>query len=89
MNEEFRALDEKKTWSIVSFPPGKHAIGSKWVYRLKYNADGSLDRHKARLVAKGFTQQKGVDYFDTFSLVAKLASVKLMLGLAPRQGWNF
>lgn len=54
---------------------------------IKFNADGTLDKYKARLVAKGYTQQEGVGYIDTFSPVAKLASVKLMLGLAARQGW--
>lgn len=56
MNEEFVALEDKGTWSLTSLPPGKHAIGCKWVYKLKYNADGTLDRRKSRLVAKGYTQ---------------------------------
>ncbi|GKE97756.1 retrovirus-related pol polyprotein from transposon RE2 [Tanacetum coccineum] len=59
MQEELAALVENKTWSIVSLPKGKHAVGSRWVFKTKFNSDGSVDRHKARLVAQGFTQQYG------------------------------
>lgn len=56
MIEEMRALEKNKTWEIVELPKGKKVIGCKWVYTLKYQADGSLERYKARLVAKGYTQ---------------------------------
>ena len=57
MSEELRALKENNTWSLTTLPPGKHTVGCKWVYRIKYRPDGTIERCKARLVAKGYTQQ--------------------------------
>lgn len=88
MDDELAALERNNTWSIVLLPLDKHSIGCKWVYKLKLHADGSIERHKARVVAKGFTQQEGIDFMDTFSPVAKLVTVKVLLALAACKDWH-
>lgn len=82
MNQEIAALEQNNTWELTEFPPGKQPIGCIWVYKVKYKADGGIERYKARLVAKGYTQQEGIDYFETFSPVVNMTTVRLVLALA-------
>ena len=88
MDKEMATLDEAETWHTIPRPQGKNIVGSKWVFRVKRKADGTVDKYKARLVAKGFTQIQGIDYFDTYSPVAKLASLRTILALAARHDWD-
>lgn len=87
MDEEIAAMERTKTWSIVPLPQGHHSFGCKWVYRVKHKADGSVDRYKARRVAKGYSQQEGINFFDTFSPVTKVTTVKVFLSLATSFNW--
>lgn len=74
---EMKALHDNETWELVDLPKGKRVIGSKWVLKKKFNADGTLERYKARLVATGYSQREGIDYSETFSPVIRPESVRL------------
>ena len=88
MSDELGALEKNGTWVMYSLPPGKKAIGSKWVFRTKYKSDGSIERHKARLVVLGNRQIEGTDYMETFAPVAKMDYVRLFLSVAVIRGWE-
>jgi hypothetical protein len=88
MDQEFTALLKIKTWHLVPQQHGANIIDCKWVYKIKKKADGSIDRYKARLVAKGFKQRYGIDYEDTFSLVVKATTNRLLLSVVVSNGWS-
>ena len=95
MNEEMEALCKNETWDLAPFPPNKKAIGCRWIYKVKHNADGFVNRFKACLVAKGYAQMYDIDYEKTFTLVAKMttiwtviALVLLRWGVKPRMAFT-
>ena len=88
MSKELEALEANHSWVLTSLPPGKQPIGCKWVYKLKFKSDGTIERYKARLVAKGYNQREGIDYSETFSPMAKLVTVRSFIAIDAAQGWS-
>ena len=88
MAAEITALESNQTWSLTPLPSHKRAIGWKLVHRVKYKADGTVERYKARLVAKGFTQHEGLDFIEIFSPVAKMTTIKNLLAIFAVRGWH-
>jgi hypothetical protein len=72
---------------LADLPPGRRAIGLKWVFKVKRDEHGNITKHKARLVVKGYAQRRGIDYDEVFALVAQLDSTRLLIVLAVHQGW--
>lgn len=86
--EEMKTLNDNDTWEMVQLPEGKRAVGNNWVFTVKYRLDGTVERHKARLIAQGFTQTYGINYEETFALVAKLNSIRILLSIAANLDWR-
>jgi Reverse transcriptase (RNA-dependent DNA polymerase) len=79
---------KNKTWTLVPLTKGKKPLGCKWVFKIKYHSDGIIERHKVSLVAKYFTQIYGLDYQETFTSVAKMSTLWILLSVAVNMGWG-
>jgi hypothetical protein len=87
MDIEFNALLSNKTCHLIAPQKDSNVIDCKWVYKVKRKADDNLDRYKAHLIDKGFKQQYDIDYEETFSLMVKSATIRIMLSMTISRGW--
>ena len=86
--DEIKSLNDHETWTLAQLPPDRRVVGSKWVFKTKYNSEGEIDRFKCRLVAQGYSQREGMDYTETFAPVAKFATIRSLLALAVERGMH-
>jgi len=84
IDEEMHAIEKNDTWNLTNLLDNKKAIGVKWIYKMKKNAKGEVQRYKARLVAKGYKKREGIDYGEVFAPVAQLEAIRLMISLAAQ-----
>ena len=82
MNSEIASHKKNENWTLEELHKGRKAIDCRWVYKIKYKADGSIERYKARLVAKGCSQQEGIDYEETFSLLARYTTIRSIIAIS-------
>ncbi|KAI1001633.1 Retrovirus-related Pol polyprotein from transposon [Podosphaera aphanis] len=88
IKKELQSLAQNHTWDEVPRPQNRNVVGSKWIFKIKRNADGSVERYKARLVAQGFSQLPGHDFDETFAPVARYDSLRILLRIASQHHWT-
>ena len=88
MIEEYQSIMKNDVWDIVPKPKNKSVVSSKWIYKIKHVADGSIKKYNARFVARGFSQKEEIDYEETFSPVARYTSIITIMALASMMKWN-
>ena len=88
MTKEYQLIMKNDVRDIVPKPKGKSVVSSKWIYKIKHAADGSIDKLKARSVARGFSQKEGIDCEETFALVARYTLIRSIMALASMMKWD-
>lgn len=88
MEEELKSIERNGTWKLVELPPNKKSIAVKWVYKVKLNPDGGVNKYKARLVAKGFLQKPGINFGEVFAPVARVETVTMVIAFASWHDWS-
>ncbi|GJW85674.1 ribonuclease H-like domain, reverse transcriptase, RNA-dependent DNA polymerase [Tanacetum coccineum] len=88
MKTELDSINRNNTWELTTLPTGHKAIGLKWIFKTKKDANGDIIKHKARLVAKGYIQQHGIDFEEVFAPVARMETIRLLLAIAATNKWE-
>jgi hypothetical protein len=88
MTEEYQSIIKNDVWEIVPRPKSKDVVSSKWLFKIKHAADGSIEKYKARFVSCGFSQKEGIDYEETFAHVARYTSIITIIDLASKMKWK-
>lgn len=88
MVKEYESIMKNDIWDVVLRSKGIYVVTSKWIFKIKHGADGSIDKYKARFVARGFSQKEGEDYDDIFAPVARYTTIHSIISLAASQGWT-
>lgn len=88
MKLEMSALIENNTWNLNDLPKNRKTVGSMWIYRIKYQPNGQVERYKARLVAKGFIQREGFDFYETFAPIEKITTIRVVIAIVASKNWN-
>ena len=88
MTEEYQSIMKNDVWDIVPKTEGKSIVSSKWIYKIKYVADRSIEKYKAIFVARGSSQKEGIDYEETFAPLARYTSIRVIMALASMMKWD-
>ena len=88
MTKEYQSIMKNDVWDIVPKPANKSVVSSNWIYNIKHAADGSIEKYKSNFVAHGLSQKEGIDYEETFDLVARYNSIRTIIALAAKMEWN-
>ena len=88
MVEEYQSIIKNEMWEIVPRPKDKSVVSSKWIFKTKHSADGTIEKYKARFVAREFSQKEGIGYEESFAPLARYTSIRTVLALASKNNWK-
>ena len=88
MVKEYSSIMKNDVWEVVPRSEWKCVVTSRWIYKIKYAVNGSIEKYKARLMVPGFSQVEGVDYDETFVSVSRYISIRSVIFIAAKMGWN-
>jgi hypothetical protein len=88
MTEEYQSIIKNDVWEIVPRLKSKDVVSSKWLFKIKQAADGSIEKYRERFVPRGFSQKEGIDYEETFPLVSKYTSIRTIISLVANMKWK-